>query len=57
MGPNGRIDFTALIRAMMNDPSELPMLMQKAFDGVVALTALRRSRHLFGPSFGLPDRP
>jgi hypothetical protein len=57
MSPNGRIDFTALIRAMINDPSELPMLMQTAFDGLVALTALWRSRHLLGPSFGFPDRP
>jgi hypothetical protein len=41
----------------MSDPSEFPMLMQTAFDGLVALTALLRSRHLLGPSFGPLDRP
>ena len=40
MRANGTIDIAAVIRSMMKDPSELPMLLQTALDAVIGLVAL-----------------
>ena len=55
MRANGTIDGAAVIRSMMKDPSELPMLLRTALDAAFGLAALLRCRQFLGPSFGLPD--
>ena len=55
MRANGTIDVAAVIRSMMKDPSELPMLLRTALDAAFGLAALLRCRQFLGPSFGLPD--
>lgn len=55
MRPNGTLDLAAVIRSMMKEPSELPMLMRTAFDAVIGVAVLLRCRQFLGPSFGLPD--
>ena len=44
-----------LLRSMMKDPSELPMLLQTALDALIGLVALLGCRQFLGPSFLLPD--
>src|SRR5262249_19434356 len=51
----GTIHIVAVIRSMMKDPSELPMLLRSRLDGVKGLVALHRCRQFLGPSFLLPD--
>ena len=55
MRANGTIDVAAVIRSMMKDPSELPMLLRTALDAVIGLVALLSCRQFLGPSFLLPD--
>src|SRR5262249_2426106 len=55
MRANGTIDVAAVIRSMMKDPSELPMLLQTALDALIGLVALLGCRQFLGPSFLLPD--
>jgi hypothetical protein len=55
MRANGTIDIPAVIRSMMKDPSELPMLLRTALDAVIGLVALLGCRQFLGPSFLLPD--
>lgn len=50
---DGTIDMAAVIRSIMREPDELPMLLRTAFDGMVGLAALVRGRQLLGPHFGL----
>jgi hypothetical protein len=54
MRANGTIDVAAVIRSMMKDPSELPMLLRTALDAVIGLVALLGCRQFLGPSFLLP---
>jgi hypothetical protein len=44
MRANGTIDIAALIRSMMKEPSELPMLLRTALDAVIGVAALLRCR-------------
>ena len=55
MRPNGTIDLATLIRSMMTEPSELPMLLRTALDALVGFAALLRCRQLLGPGLGLPS--
>jgi adenosylhomocysteine nucleosidase len=52
---NGTIDLAALIRSMMREPGELPMLLQTALDALIGFAALLRCRQLLGPGLGLPS--
>ena len=56
MRANGTIDIAALIRSMMKETSELPMLLLTAVDAMIGLAALLRCRQFLGPSFGLSNR-
>jgi adenosylhomocysteine nucleosidase len=53
--PNGNPDVAAVLRSVMEQPSQLPDLMRLAVDATVARTALRRGRALLGPALGFPD--
>jgi hypothetical protein len=55
MRADGTIDMVGLLRSMMREPGELPLLVRTALDALVGLAALLRGRHLLGPSFGMPD--
>ena len=52
---NGTIDLAALIRAMVRQPGELPMLLRTALDALIGFAALLRCRQLLGPGLGLPS--
>jgi hopanoid-associated phosphorylase len=51
--PNGRIDFTAVLKSLVSAPSQLPALISTGHDTMTAVIALRRARRLLGPGFGL----
>lgn len=51
---NGTIDLGALIRSVMRNPSELPMLLRTALDALMGFGALLRCRQLLGSGLGLP---
>lgn len=51
--PNGRIDFTAVLKSLLSAPSQLPALISTGHDTMTAVIALRRARRLLGPGFGL----
>jgi adenosylhomocysteine nucleosidase len=55
MRANGSIDIAALIRSMMKETSEFPVLLRTALDAAFGLAGLLRCRQFLGPSFGLPD--
>jgi adenosylhomocysteine nucleosidase len=55
MRANGSIDIAALIRSMIKETSELPILLRTALDAAFGLAALLRSRESLGPRFELPD--
>jgi adenosylhomocysteine nucleosidase len=55
MRANGTIDISAVIRSMMKEPNELPMLLLTALDAVIGFVALIRCRQCLGPTFALPD--
>ena len=52
--PNGTIDLAAVIRSIMREPGELPMLLRTALDALVGFSALLRCRKVLGPGLGLP---
>jgi adenosylhomocysteine nucleosidase len=54
--PDGSPDITAVLRSVMEQPSQLPDLMRLAFDATIARSALRRGRALLGPALAFPDR-
>lgn len=51
--PDGRIDFTAVLKSLVSEPSQLPALISIGHDTLTAVIALRRARRLLGPGFGL----
>jgi adenosylhomocysteine nucleosidase len=53
--PDGNPDVAAVLRSVMEQPSQLPDLMRLAFDATIARAALRRGRALLGPALGFPD--
>ncbi len=54
MRPDGTIDLAVLVRELLSDPNEVPMLLRIAVDAVVGFAALVRRRSLLGPGLGLP---
>ena len=54
MQPDGTIDLAVLVRELLSDPNEVPMLLRIAVDAVVGFAALVRRRSLLGPGLGLP---
>jgi len=51
---NGTIDPAALVRAIVGQPGELPMLLRTALDARIGFAALLRCRQLLGPGLGAP---
>jgi hopanoid-associated phosphorylase len=54
MRTDGTIDMAAVVRSMVKEPGELPILLRTALDALVGLAALFRGRQLLGPHFALP---
>ena len=55
MRPNGGIDFFAVLRAIVKEPGQLPVLLAIGRDTRKALSALGRGRRLAGARFGYAD--
>jgi adenosylhomocysteine nucleosidase len=53
--PDGSPDVAAVLRSVMEQPSQLPDLMRLALDAAIARAALRRGRALLGPALAFPD--
>jgi len=51
---NGTIDLAALIRSLVREPSDLPMLLRTTIDALIGFAALFRCRQLLGPARGYP---
>jgi hopanoid-associated phosphorylase len=54
LGPDGRTDLAALLRALAAQPGQLGSLLQLAQDAALARSALRSTRRLLGERFALP---
>ncbi len=57
MGADSRADTTAILRELIAQPRQLPLLARVAWDAFVARSAMQRVRRLLGPHFGLIDLP
>jgi adenosylhomocysteine nucleosidase len=55
MAPDGRASITAVLRGLIAQPSQLPLLARIGIDAFAARGELRRVRRLLGPHFGLAD--
>jgi len=55
LGPDGIPDIGAIMRSIMEQPSQLPGLLRLAIDATIARSALRRGRALLGPSLAFPE--
>jgi adenosylhomocysteine nucleosidase len=55
MRSDGTVDLASMIRSMMRQPGELPLLLRTGLDALVGLAVLLRGRQLVGPRFGLPN--
>ena len=53
--PNGIPNLAAVLRSVVEQPTQLPGLMRLALDATIARTALRRGRAALGPSLAFPD--
>src|SRR5262245_8586120 len=51
---NGSVNVFAVMRSVLQTPSQLPDLFRAAFDAYVAERALRKGRKQLGPGFGSP---
>lgn len=51
--PGGRVNAFAVLRDVMAQPSQLPLLMRLSLDAFVARAEMQRVRGLLGPHFGL----
>jgi hopanoid-associated phosphorylase len=51
---NGSVNVFAVMRSVLQTPSQLPDLFRAAFDAFIAERALRKGRKLLGPGFGSP---
>jgi adenosylhomocysteine nucleosidase len=54
MRPDGTVDLVSMIRHLMREPRELPMLLWTGFEALGALAVLLHGRQLLGPRFSLP---
>jgi adenosylhomocysteine nucleosidase len=52
---DGTADVAAVIRSVVEEPSQLPALVRTALDARVARAALRRGRRQLGAGLGFPD--
>jgi hopanoid-associated phosphorylase len=52
---DGRVDFRAIMRSLIQQPEQVPTLLRLALDSWAARQALIPARRLFGPNLGLPD--
>jgi len=50
---NGTLDIAMLIRSLIKQPREVPVLLRTTLDAAAAQVILLRNRQLLGPSFGL----
>lgn len=55
MRPDGTSDIYAMVRSLIQRPSELPAVLRTASDAWAARTSLQRGRQLLGPGLGLPN--
>jgi hopanoid-associated phosphorylase len=55
LAPNGGVNLTAVIGALMAAPGQIPALVQTALDAQKAFRTLSRCRRLIGSGFCLPD--
>ena len=51
---NGSVNVFAVMRSVLQTPSQLPDLFRAAFDACIAERALRKGRKQLGPGFGSP---
>jgi len=51
---NGSVNVFAVMRSVLQSPSQLPDLFRAAFDACIAERALRKGRKQLGPGFGSP---
>ena len=52
---DGRLDFQAITRSLIQHPEQVPTLFRLALDSWAARRSLIPSRRLLGPHLGLPD--
>lgn len=52
--PDGTADVVAVFRSVVQQPSQLPILVRTALDARIARAALRRGRRLLGAGLGFP---
>ncbi len=52
---DGAVDFQAIVRSLIEQPKQVPMLLRLALDSWAARRALIPSRRFLGPNLGLPD--
>jgi len=55
LGPDGRPDVAAVLRALAARPQQLGALVTTALEAEAAFRALVRARHLLGPGLAGPD--
>ncbi len=55
MRPDGAIAFGALIRSLLDDPRQIPQLIQTARDARAAFAALLRGRQMLAGGFSFPN--
>jgi adenosylhomocysteine nucleosidase len=55
LGAQGHVSLAAIFRSLVRDPSQIGALIGLGRDFATAAAALRRSRRLLGPRFGLAD--
>jgi adenosylhomocysteine nucleosidase len=53
--PDGTADVLAVLRSIVQQPSQLPALVRTALDARIARAALRRGRKMLGAGLGFPD--
>jgi len=52
---DGTADVPAVLRSLLQQPSQLPALVRTALDAWIASAALRRGRRMLGAGLGFPD--
>lgn len=57
MGPDARADTAAILRELIAQPRQLPLLARLTWDAFIARSQMQRVRGLLGTHFGLLDLP
>ena len=55
MRADGSVDVTRVLKSLLKDPAQLPLLARAALDGRIALRELRRGRRRLGDRLGFLD--